>query len=239
MILWKICLVVIVCYFIGNINFSILFSKFILKKDIRSQGSGNPGTMNMIRTFGTKTGVGILALDMLKGVVSALIGMWVLGNPSYIGLFIGGLSAIVGHVYPVFYKFKGGKGIATTLGVFLVVEPLWFLLFFAIGIIWILFFEIGSIGTLFIVSAMIIFESVRFAGNIVILCLLFAMFLITWYAHKSNIYKLLIGKENRVKLIKWKENKAFNKQKRKEARENAKAERRWFKLAKKQKNSTK
>ena len=206
----KFIIVILAGYLIGNVNFSIIISK-LKKSDIRSHGSGNPGTMNMTRTFGVKIGVLIMALDMLKGVLSALIGFWLLKNNSLasVGLFTGGLSAIIGHIYPVLYNFKGGKGIATTLGVFLVSEPILFWLFMLIGFIYLLIFEFGSVSSLFIVAGCVCLEAVRFKGNQAILLLLYAIFLVTWWAHRTNIYKLLIGKENKVKLIKRKQVKKY------------------------------
>ena len=114
----KFIIVVLVGYFIGNINFAIIISKF-KKNDIRTHGSGNPGTMNMTRTFGVKVGIVVMALDMLKGVLSALLGYWLLkeNSLSTIGLFTGGLSAVVGHIYPIIYKFTGGKGNDNTVGI--------------------------------------------------------------------------------------------------------------------------
>ena len=206
----KFIILILVCYFIGNVNFSILISK-LKKSDIRLHGSGNPGTMNMTRTFGFKIGILVLALDMLKGVVSALIGFYLLKENSleFTGLFVGGFSAVVGHIFPVLYKFKGGKGIATTLGVFLVCEPVLFWVFLLAGLMYLLIFEFGSVASLFIVAGCVCLEAIRFKGNLQILLLLYSLFLLTWWAHRTNIYKLLIGTENKVKLIKRKQVKKY------------------------------
>jgi glycerol-3-phosphate acyltransferase PlsY len=112
-------LLIIGSYFIGNISFAIIISK---KKngDITKVGSGNPGTMNMLRTYGFKLGFLTLVLDTLKGAIPSLIGLLIFGK---VGLYTAGLSAILGHIFPVVRKFKGGKGIACTLGVFLVADP--------------------------------------------------------------------------------------------------------------------
>ena len=206
----KFIILILVCYFIGNVNFSILISK-LKKSDSRLHGSGNPGTMNMTRTFGFKIGILVLALDMLKGVVSALIGFYLLKENSleFTGLFVGGFSAVVGHIFPVLYKFKGGKGIATTLGVFLVCEPVLFWVFLLAGLMYLLIFEFGSVASLFIVAGCVCLEAIRFKGNLQILLLLYSLFLLTWWAHRTNIYKLLIGTENKVKLIKRKQVKKY------------------------------
>ena len=100
-------------YFFGNINFSIIISHLV-KRDVRREGSGNPGTMNMLRSFGVKLGALTLVLDAIKGAVPAIIGWWLLGgttdNPmaemmtfgtDKTGLFIGGISVVLGHIFPV------------------------------------------------------------------------------------------------------------------------------------------
>ena len=209
----KCIIIVIVCYAIGNFNFAIFISK-LKNKDIRNQGSGNPGTMNMTRTFGVKIGILTMALDMLKGVVSALIGYFLLKSNSLAitGLYIGGLCAVIGHIFPALYKFKGGKGVATTLGVFLVAEPVFFWIFFVVGLAYLLLFEFGSVASLFIIAGCVCIESYKNQGNLAVLILLYVIFLLIWWAHRQNIYKLLIGKENRVKLIKKKQYNNYKKQ---------------------------
>ena len=119
----------VVSYFIGNINWAILIST-LRKKDIRKMGSGNPGTLNMSRNFGLKLGLLTFFLDIMKGVVPTLTAYFVLcGRGSFKGteflvvdlaIYLCGLFAVLGHIYPIIFKFKGGKGIATTIGVFIV-----------------------------------------------------------------------------------------------------------------------
>ena len=132
----KFCVLVIISYFIGNISFARVFAR-LKKGDITKSGSGNPGTMNMLRTYGFKLALLTLILDACKGAIPSLIGMFLFKSEgatmSIIGLYVGGISAIIGHIYPLIYKFKGGKGIATTIGVFAVANPLWLLVFFVIA----------------------------------------------------------------------------------------------------------
>ena len=130
-------LLAIGAYLIGNISFAILLSKK-KNQDITKMGSGNPGTMNMLRNFGFKTGILTLALDALKGAAPALAGYLLFGDH---GLYIAGLAVILGHIYPVFRKFKGGKGVACTLGVFLVANPILTLIFFVVAFIYLYFFD--------------------------------------------------------------------------------------------------
>ena len=116
----------VVCYFIGCFNFAVLISHF-KKKDIRKVGSGNPGTMNMTRTFGMKIGVLNFFCDLIKGGVPALAGYLIFKDYVFAGTevlvsdfarYFFGVFVIIGHIFPVTMKFKGGKGIASTFGMF-------------------------------------------------------------------------------------------------------------------------
>ncbi|MFA6860203.1 MAG: glycerol-3-phosphate acyltransferase [Clostridia bacterium] len=199
---WKYLIVVIISYFVGNISFARIISKFI-KEDITQKGSGNPGTMNMMRSFGFKLGLLTLFLDALKGSIGALFGFFVLGGASavpdcYIGMYVGGLSTILGHIYPVLYNFKGGKGVATTLGLFMVANPLWTGISFVFCFFYLLFFDYGSVASFILITTLTVVESVKHGGNVAISIMLFAIFFFTWFAHRQNILRLLLGKENKV-----------------------------------------
>ncbi|MBQ0017401.1 MAG: glycerol-3-phosphate 1-O-acyltransferase PlsY [Clostridiales bacterium] len=211
----KLVVLVICSYLMGNISFARLISKF-KKDDITKSGSGNPGTMNMLRTYGVKLGALTLVCDVLKGAIPAFAGLMLFGygtTAGTIGLYIAGVSVIIGHIYPVFYKFKGGKGIACTLGVFLVADPMWLLIFFAIAFVYLYIFDYGSVASLTIVSALTIIQGVKNYGNVIISLLLFVIFTLTWFAHRSNITRLLLGKENKANLQKSLKKK-FSKQNR-------------------------
>ena len=152
---WQFLLFFIGSYLIGNVNFAVIIS-LIKKKDIRNLGSGNPGTLNMSRNFGLGIGVLTLVLDMCKGALPTLIAMLLYNNYYFENttLSVGmvakvacGFFAVLGHVFPVFMKFKGGKGIATTIGVFAVCSPKVAVISGLIAIIWILITEIGAMGS--------------------------------------------------------------------------------------------
>ena len=99
---------IIVPYLIGSINFAIIFSKLFHNGDVREHGSGNAGSTNMLRTYGVKTAALTFVCDLMKGVISALIGLFMM--PYYTGLvYISGLACLIGHAFPVYYGFKGGK----------------------------------------------------------------------------------------------------------------------------------
>ena len=202
---YKFILLILGGYLLGAINFARIFSKNVLHSDITKAGSGNPGTMNMLRTYGFKAGIFTLILDALKGAIPALCGLFLFkmygGNMAYIGLYVGGLSAVVGHCFPVYYKFKGGKGVACILGVFAVAEPLVVLAFFVVAFIYLCIFDYAAIASFIFLTGLTIFEAFKFRGDITITFLLFVLFFLTWFMHRKNIFRMLIGKENKVHLM--------------------------------------
>ena len=119
-------IIAVIAYLIGSINFSIILSKRMAGFDIREKGSGNAGTTNMLRAVGKKAAVITLICDILKGVVSILIavlaGKIVKNLDNALLVQLAGIFVIIGHTFPVFFKFKGGKGIATALGVLLMIN---------------------------------------------------------------------------------------------------------------------
>ena len=121
MVWWHILIIIVVSYFIGNISFSRMLA-LSKHKDITKLGSGNAGSTNVLRNFGLGYGVINLVLDILKGFLPAFLSYIIFDN-NLIYLYIAGISVMVGHIYPVVFKFKGGKGIASMLGVFLAADP--------------------------------------------------------------------------------------------------------------------
>lgn len=198
-------------YLLGNFS-SAKFLSRLKKDDITKHGSGNPGTMNMLRTFGFKFGFLTLLMDALKGAIPSLSGYFMFGGAgggdlAHIGLFVGGFSAILGHIFPVFYKFKGGKGVACIFGMFAVAEPLWTLLVFIICFLYLLIFKYGVLASFIFITVLTIIEGFKFSGNITICMLLFGIFFLTWFMHRQNFFRLLIGKENKATLFKRRKNK--------------------------------
>lgn len=203
---WKYLIVIVVSYFLGNISFARILSKR-QNKDITKCGSGNPGTMNMLRTFGAKLGALTLVLDASKGVLAALLGFLLFGgdyaNPiSMMGLYIGGLSVVLGHNFPVFYKFKGGKGVACILGVYLVASPIWVAICLVFAFIYLYIFDYASVASFILVTVLTFIEGQKFNNFLPITILLFCLYFMTIYAHRQNIKRLLLGKESKVNLKK-------------------------------------
>ena len=115
--------VAVIAYLIGSINSSILISKAVTGKDIRTSGSGNAGATNMLRTMGKKYAVITLVIDILKGVVALLLAKLAINLGAYTSAtYIAGVAVVLGHNFPVFFGFKGGKGVATSLGVVLLLD---------------------------------------------------------------------------------------------------------------------
>lgn len=240
---WRFVIVIVVSYFLGNINFARILSKG-MKEDITKKGSGNPGTMNMLRSFGFKAGALTLVFDALKGSLSALLGFFMFGglNESYLdiwglhssanammGLYIGGISVIIGHNFPIVFKFKGGKGVACMLGVFAVSSPLWVAICFIFGFIYLYIFDYAAVASFIFISIVTFIEALKYTGenkNLVVTILLFCMFCLTWFMHRQNIFRLLVGKENKANLKKALK-KAYSKK-------DLKAEKKEIKLEKKQ-----
>lgn len=206
MIWWQVLIVIAISYLCGNISFARMISK-TKQQDITKLGSGNPGMTNTLRNFGVKLGLVNLLLDMLKAFVPALVAYYVFGNDRVM-LYIAGLSAMCGHIYPVFYKFKGGKGISSMMGIFLASNPIATLIVIVIGaIVWVLF-EYGSVVSFLCITSLTVVEGVRAKMSLpemdrkAICLMLFAIFIFTWYAHRKNIERLLLGKESKASLKK-------------------------------------
>jgi len=194
----------IISYFIGNVNFARVVAKF-KKDDITKHGSGNPGTLNAWRSYGFWPGVLTFVLDMVKGVVLTLIAFLTFG---YIGCepeiaaYIAAFSVVLGHIFPIIFKFKGGKGIATSVGVFLVLNWWVALIIFAFMILGMLFVKYASIFTIGFVVVMSIVEiflinPVHWVNYI----FLSGILVLVVFAHRGNIKRLLQGKENKTELL--------------------------------------
>ena len=198
-------LLAICSYFIGNITWARIISK-LKHGDITKSGSGNPGTLNTWRTYGFWPGVLTFFLDFVKGVVPTLVAYLTfdnLGCNSEVAVYVAGLFVVLGHIFPIVFKFKGGKGIATSIGVFLVANWWLSLIMFAVMIIGMLFVKYASIFTIGFVVFMAVAEILlcnptNWANYILISGILFLVV----FAHRSNIKKLISGKENKTELLK-------------------------------------
>lgn len=186
-------LLIIVAYLMGSIPSGVWIGKLFFQTDIRNHGSGNSGTTNTYRVLGKTAGTIVLIMDIAKGTIPVLLALWlgVSVHPMVIGLF-----AIIGHVYPIFAGFKGGKAVATTAGVALGAQPLFvfFLLFVFVFILYtssmvslasVLTFIIAAIASLFI-------------GDWVFSVIVWLAMILVIVRHRSNIERIRKGEENKV-----------------------------------------
>ena len=181
-------------YLLGSIPFGLILTKFFLKKDIRDVGSGNIGTTNVLRTGKKSLAAATLLLDLLKGYLSVVI-----TNHYFEDLIsYSALLCFVGHIFPIWLKFKGGKGVATYLGVILALSYKFFLIF---GIVWLVLtflFRFASLSSM--ISTLIIFLYSYFFENNNFSLILFIFFIIILYTHRENIVRLKNSSENKIKL---------------------------------------
>lgn len=187
---------VIICYLLGSVSFSFLIGKWYKKIDIRQYGSGNAGATNTLRVLGPGPALLVLALDIGKGVLAVWIGKWFAGDPMWIPVLCS-LAVIAGHNWPVFFGFRGGKGIATTIGV-LATLCFWpALVAGIIAILTIVFTRYVSLGSLLFVTltpvALAVMEYPR-----EIIWASFAIFLFAAWRHRSNVEKIVRGEENKI-----------------------------------------
>ena len=185
-------------YLLGSLNFAIIISKTRYKSDIRNYGSGNAGATNMMRTFG-KSAAGLTFLgDALKAFASGIIGYLVLGQ---YGAYLAGLFCILGHMFPIYYKFKGGKGVVTAAISILMCNPLVFLILFVLFVIIVActkYISLASVMCMFLYP--VILDRIErwlngATGAYVIIAMLNAALII--FMHRENIKRLWHGKENK------------------------------------------
>lgn len=196
----------IISYLLGGVSVARLITRNKKEGNIVKSGSGNPGTMNMLRTHGLTMGLSTLFFDALKGALPSLFGLLYYGSYgdkiAYMALFIFGFCAVLGHIFPVYYKFKGGKGIATTLGVFVVADPVTTAVLFAILFITLYFIKISSVVSLLFITINAIVQLFRdySKNNWVVIILMVGMVLMDIIAHKQNLIRLIDDKENTADL---------------------------------------
>lgn len=187
-------IVIVAGYFLGNISPAYLIGKKFSNLDIRKHGSGNAGTTNSLRVLGWKKALLVLMIDALKGVIAARLGYFLGGE--HLAL-IGAIAVIVGHVFPVFLKFKGGKGVATTIGALESIFPMYALIAVLIGVSVIMKTRYVSLGSMSgIVSMTLILywtKADQYSLSMVSFIALFILF-----THRENIQRLRQGSERKL-----------------------------------------
>lgn len=196
------CVIVLVSYLLGCINGSVMVSHFIIKDDVRKHGSGNAGLTNFYRTYGAKYALIVIGLDMGKTVVACLIGGFMFSHlfgDWTLGVLLGGLGCELGHVFPVFFGFKGGKGILS--GSMLAILLGWKVALVAWGVFMLLWAltRYVSLGSLAAAVSLPITVYFFLGHNLVYTALAFFMAALVVYCHRENIVRLLHGTENKFK----------------------------------------
>ena len=205
--------VTIIAYLLGSISFSVIISKKMAGFDVREKGSGNAGTTNVLRTVGKKASIITLVCDILKGVVAILVA-YVAGLimkdsvDKALLIELAGIAVILGHTFPIFFGFKGGKGIATALGVLMMTNwniGLICLVFALVLMILTRMVSLGSIAAAVLFPVLIIFmphTAYLVDGNYIIYSILLAVLVV--FNHRSNVKRLLTGTENKIDFKKLK-----------------------------------
>jgi glycerol-3-phosphate acyltransferase PlsY len=198
---------IVVPYLLGSLNFGIILSKIFFHEDIRNYGSGNAGATNMLRTYGKGFAALTLVCDMLKGALAVLFGALML-NPMALapidGIALASLFVILGHCFPCFYRFKGGKGVATFAMVILITRPLVFLILLFTFIVIVAGTKFISLGSMLCALLFPVFSHSLYTGidtgwfNLTAV----AIALLVVFMHRENIKRLLAGKESKLSFSK-------------------------------------
>lgn len=191
-------LLILFAYLLGSIATAIVTCKLMGLPDPRTQGSNNPGATNVLRFGGKKAAAITLLGDGLKGVIPVVLARFVFGIEDYTWLILIGIAAFLGHLYPVFYGFKGGKGVATALGVFLGVNLWGGLAFVATWLIMAKGFKISSLAAL-IATALSPLYFWLITGHAQLTLGVGVIAVLIFWRHRSNIQKLLDGSEDKIK----------------------------------------
>lgn len=187
---------IVISYLLGSITFSVIIGRIINGVDVRKFGSGNAGATNTLRVLGRGPAFLVFLLDMSKGIAAVWLGRWIGSDEIGISILCG-LSAIVGHNWPIFFNFKGGKGIATTIGVLFSLCFMPVIYAGAVALIIIVYTRYVSLGSLIFVTILPLFLLVL-DFRIEILWASLIILIFAYIRHKSNIIKLIQGKENKI-----------------------------------------
>ena len=187
-------LVLFYSYFLGSIPFGLLITKIFLKKDIRTVGSGNIGTTNVLRAGNKSLAFATLIFDVLKGYVSVFITLKFFNDLIYFSALI----CFIAHIFPVWLKFKGGKGVATYLGIILALSFKFGIIFCVTWLLISFIFKYSSLASM--IGALVVFAYSIILDSTTLSFFLFIIFIIILYTHRENIVRLKDSKETKIKL---------------------------------------
>lgn len=193
-------LVLIIAYLLGSIPSGLIAGKAFFGIDIREHGSGNLGATNSFRVLGKKAGAFVTAADILKGTAAASIP--IMFDDTGVHALLAGLAAVIGHIFPVFAGFRGGKAVATSAGVLLAYEPLFFLLLIAIFLVVLLTTKYVSVASVIAALAAFIYAVVHtfYTQDIPFLAVVTALAFFVVYRHRANMTRLRNGTEPKIPL---------------------------------------
>jgi len=204
MIVFKYIAVAVVSYFLGSLSISIMMSRQFLGGDVRTKGSGNAGATNMARVYGMKAGFLTLAGDVMKAIVSVLIGWLLLGET---GIAVGGVACLVGHCFPVLHHFHGGKGVSVGAAIALAID--WRVFLVVVGCFLLVAFLSKKVSLGSVCAAVsIFFASLIFEVSIPRLVLSAVGMVLVVFQHKDNLRRLIKGTEPDFKAAKQKKKTA-------------------------------
>ena len=188
-------IVAVLAYLLGSISFGMIVAKLAGGPNLREVGSKNTGATNVLRVMGLKIGLIVFVLDILKALIACIIGRVWLGLN---GAMLAGLAVVIGHNWPCFFQFKGGKGVASTLAVMLLTFPIPAIICYVVAIVLIATTKYVSLGSITLAGlfAILVFATI-WANWLVILCVLIIAGLLIW-RHHANIGRLLHGTENKL-----------------------------------------
>lgn len=184
------------CYLLGSVSFAVLLVRLFRGVDVRQLGSGNAGATNVLRTAGKRLGVATLFLDALKGTLAVLLMRGVTWDPRWLGA--AAVAAVVGHMFPAFFGFKGGKGVATAVGAFLVIAPLAVLLVAAGFFLVVAATRLVSLGSITAASLFPLVLRALFHAPDPTVVSAAALTVLLVFAHRANLKRLLAGTERRL-----------------------------------------
>jgi len=187
---------IIIAYILGNISGGMIFGKLLFNKDIRDYGSKNAGTTNALRVFGIKAGALTFIVDLLKSILACFIGMKLLGLN---GVLLAGIFVVLGHNWPVFLNFKGGKGIASSFGFIIFLDYKIAIVAIIIFITIVVLTKYISLGSMLTTTLVLPISYIFFEyRNIYVLLTFLFLASLSIFRHKSNIIRLVNGNENKI-----------------------------------------
>lgn len=186
----------VVAYFVGSFSPALAMSNWVGKRDIRKYGSGNAGTTNILRVYGIKVAVPVFLIDVIKGGVIAYFSRYFGGDA---GMMIGCVMCIIGNNWPLYFGFRGGKGISATTGILLIVYTWPTIIIFALCVALILVTHIVSFSSLLGLALCAIFSFILYPANACLHVTICALAVLGFISHRENIKRLIRGEEKKLK----------------------------------------